>query len=223
MWSNYPEGLAAMKFSLRLRNTLFLAVGVTIGALLSSSMVAYGFARFRFKGRDTLFMALVSTMMIPHVVTMIPTFLLFQRLNWLNTYLPLIVPAYFGNPFFIFMLRQFFLTLPPELEDAAKIDGCNPLDTWWRIILPLSKAGLVTVAIFAFMGQWNEFLGPLIYLSTDKLYSLSLGLAVFRSSYEIEWHLMLACSVVIAIPPLVLFLLAQRLIVQGMVLSGIKG
>jgi len=223
LWSNYPEALDYMHFGLLLRNTVFIAVLTTVGNVLSASFVAYGFSRFRFKGRSVLFSTLMGTMMLPYQVTMIPLFLMFQRIGWLNTYYPLIVPAFFAHPFFVFLLRQFFLTLPRELEDAARVDGCNPLQIWWRIILPLAYPALATVTVFSFLGSWNEFIGPLIYLTDQKIYTLSLGLSVFKSSYTTQWGYLMAASVTMTLPPLLIFFATQRYFVQGIALTGIKG
>lgn len=223
LWTNYPEALAYMNFTRLLRNTLVIALLNTVGTLFSSAFVAYGFSRFRFKGRDLLFGLLLGTMMLPFQVTMIPLFLLFQRIHWLNTYYPLVTPAFFANPFFVFLLRQFFLTLPRELEEAARVDGANPLQIWWRIILPLAYPALATVTVFSFLGSWNEFLMPLIYLTDQKLYPLSLGLSVFKSSFTTQWGYLMAASVTMTIPPLVLFFATQRYFVRGIALTGIKG
>lgn len=223
LWSNYSEALEYMRFGLLLRNTLIIATLTTVGNVLTSAFVAYGFSHFRFRGRDILFVALLGTMMLPYQVTMIPLFLLFQRIGWLNTYYPLIVPAFFANPFFVFLLRQFLLTLPRELEDAARIDGANPLQIWWRIILPLSAPALATVTVFSFLGGWNEFLTPLIYLTDQNKYTLSLGLSVFKSSYTTRWGYLMAASVTMTLPPLLIFLFTQRYFVRGIALTGVKG
>jgi ABC-type glycerol-3-phosphate transport system permease component len=222
-WGNYPEALALMKFPLRLYNTLYVTVLSTVGLLLSSSLVAYGFARFRFVGRDVLFVALLSTMMLPPQVTMIPVFVLFREIGWLNTFNPLIVPAFFGAPFFIFLLRQFFMTITTELDDAAKIDGCSYPGIYWRIVLPLAKPALATVAIFSFISHWNDFLWPLIYLSDDSKFTLALGLATFRGLYATQWGYLMAASVVVLLPCLVIFFLAQRYFIEGITLTGMKG
>jgi multiple sugar transport system permease protein len=223
LWRNYPEALAYMNFGHLLRNTLLVALLNTIGTIFSSAFVAYGFSRFRFKGSNLLFGVLLATMMLPFQVTMIPLFLLFQRIGWLNTYYPLVVPAFFANPFFVFLLRQFFLTLPRELDDAARVDGANPLQIWWRIMLPLAYPALATVTVFSFLGSWNEFIMPLIYLTDQKLYTLSLGLSVFKSSFTTRWGYLMAASVTMTLPPLLLFFATQRFFVRGIALTGIKG
>jgi multiple sugar transport system permease protein/sn-glycerol 3-phosphate transport system permease protein len=164
-------------------------------------------------------------MMLPYTVTMIPIFMVFNKLHWVDTFKPLIVPAFFGNAFYIFLLRQFFFTIPRELEDASRIDGCNPFQTFWKIILPLAKPALATVAIFQFMDSWNDFLGPLIYLSDESNRTLALALAYFKGSARIgpQMHLMMAVAFVVLIPPLLLFFFAQRLFIQGIVFTGVKG
>jgi multiple sugar transport system permease protein len=221
--ANYPEALSLMKFPILLYNTVLVTALSMLGTLLSCTWVVYGFARFRFPGRDFFFLLLLATMMLPAQVTMIPLFILFRELNWLNTFLPLIVPAFFGNAFFIFLLRQFFMTIPTELDDAAKIDGCSYVGIWWRILLPLIKPALATVAIFSFIGNWNEFLGPLIYLNDEAKFTLTLGLATFRGVYTTQWALLMAASVVVLLPCLIVFFLAQRQFVEGITFAGLQG
>jgi multiple sugar transport system permease protein len=222
-FANYPEALSLMKFPRLLYNTVFVTALSMIGTLLSCTWVVYGFARFRFPGRDFFFVLLLATMMLPAQVTMIPLFILFRELNWLNTFLPLIVPSFFGNAFFIFLLRQFFMTIPTELDDAAKIDGCSYVGIWWRILLPLIKPALAAVAIFSFIGNWNEFLGPLIYLNDEAKFTLTLGLATFRGVYTTQWALLMAASVVVLLPCLIVFFLAQRQFVEGITFAGLQG
>jgi ABC-type glycerol-3-phosphate transport system permease component len=223
LWENYPKALELMKFPRLLFNTLFLVIVGTFGVMLSSTWVVYGFTRFRFKGRDALFIVLLSTMMLPSQVTMVPLYIMYKELDWLNTYLPLLVPAFFGSAFYIFLLRQFFATIPTELDDAAKIDGCGYIGIWWRILLPLCKPALVTVFVFSFMHGWNDFLWPLIILNDAELFNLSLGLATFRGLYSTQWGYLMAASVVVLLPALALYFFAQRLIVEGIALTGIKG
>jgi ABC-type glycerol-3-phosphate transport system permease component len=224
-WTNYKQALTTYPFGRYLLNTLTIVASVNLGTLLSCSLAAYGFSRLRAPGRDILFVLLLCTMMLPYTVTMIPVFMLFNRLGWVDTFKPLIVPAFFGNVFYIFLLRQFFLTIPRELEDAARIDGCNPFQSYWRIVLPLSKPALATVAIFTFMDSWNDFLGPLIYLSDESRRTLALALAYFQGSARVgpQMHLMMAVAFVVLIPPLLLFFFAQRLFIQGIVFTGVKG
>lgn len=225
MWSNYYEALTFMPFGRYFLNTSFIVVTVLIGTILSASFVAYGFARIKARLRDVLFILVLSTMMLPSQVTMIPLYIIFQKIGWVDTYKPLIVPAYFGgSAFFIFLLRQFFLTIPKELDDAAKIDGCGFLGIYWRIILPLAKPALATVAIFSFTGVWNDLLGPLIYLNSNEKYTVALGLANFTAQYgATPWHLLMAASTVFVLPCLILYFFAQSYFIQGIVITGVKG
>jgi ABC-type glycerol-3-phosphate transport system permease component len=216
------EGMPFGRFFL---NSLLIVVSTVAGATMSAALCAYGFARLRFRGRDPLFLLLLSTMMIPGQVTMIPVYIMFKELHWINTYLPLIVPAWFGGgAFSIFLLRQFFQSIPFEMEEAARIDGAGPLGTWWRIILPLSLPALATVAIFTFMGGWNDFMGPLIYLNDTDKFTLALGLNLFKGQYGTDTpHLMMAATLVVLAPVLLLFFFAQKHFIQGIVVSGVKG
>jgi multiple sugar transport system permease protein len=193
------------------------------GTVLSSSLVAYGLARIPWKGRNVLFALLLSTMILPGQVTMVPLFAVFKWLGWVDTFLPLTVPAFLGNAFFIFLLRQFFLTIPNDLTEAARIDGCNELTTYWRIILPLATPALATVGLFTFMNTWNDFLGPLIYLFDDRKFTLSVGLAMFSSQYGSFWGQLMAVSAMMILPILILFFFTQRTFIQGIAMSGIKG
>jgi multiple sugar transport system permease protein len=222
-WSNFPEALTYVPFARYSLNTLFIAVMVILGHLFSCTMAAYGFARLQAPGKNFLFLVLLATMMLPYPVTMIPVYIGFKTLGWVNSFLPLIVPAYFGSPFYIFLLRQFFLTLPRELEDAARVDGANTLQTLWHVILPISKPALATVAIFTFQGVWNDFLAPLIYLHDQSKYTVTLGLNFFRSSYDIHWSLLMAASLVTMLPVILVFFLAQRAFIEGIQLTGVKG
>ncbi len=222
---NYLEVASVVPLALYARNSLFISSLGILGTLLSCSLAAYGFARLRFPGRDVFFLVLISPMILPWAVVMVPQFVMFQRLGWYNSYYPLIVPAFFGSPFSIFLLRQFLLGIPLELEDAARIDGAGFLGTYARIILPLAKPALATVAIFTFMGSWNDFFGPLIYVSDQRLFTLPLGLAFFQGSPRstVQMHLLMATAVVIAIPCMLVYFFAQRLFIQGIVFTGIKG
>ncbi len=223
VWKNFPEALKSMDFTLHLKNTLLITGFTMCGTLLSSSLVAYGFAMFRFKFREILFMLLLSTMMLPSQVTIIPLFIVFTSLGWVNTFKPLIIPSFFGSPFFIFLLRQFFLTIPRELNEAAIIDGAGYFSIYRRIVLPLSKPAIASVAIFQFMGAWNDFFGPLIYLNQMDKYPLSLALYAFRGIYSTDWQYLMAASIVVTLPCLVVFFLAQRYFIQGIALTGMKG
>jgi len=223
MWSNYSKGLTFVPFFLFLKNTLIICIANVIGVLISCPMVAYGLSVIPWKGRDVLFYVILSTMMLPFQVVMVPLFTVFTWLRWIDTFLPLTVPAFLGNAFFIFLLRQFFMTIPKDLIDAAKIDGCSDFQTYRRIILPLAKPVLATVALFTFMGSWNDFLGPLIYLFNQDKYTVSMGLAMFSSQYGSYWGMLMAVSTVVTVPIIVLFFLTQRTFIQGITLTGIKG
>jgi ABC-type glycerol-3-phosphate transport system permease component len=221
-WSNYREALTYVPFGRYALNTLLISVLVILGHVLSCTLVAYAFARLRAPGKGPLFLVLLATMMLPYPVTMIPLYVGFNALDWVNTFLPLVVPAFFGSPFYIFLLRQFFLTLPPELEDAARVDGAHTLQILWHVILPLSRPAMATVAIFTFQATWNDFLPPLIYLHDQSLYTVSLGLNFFRSSYDVRWNYLMAASLVTMLPVIALFFLAQRQFIKGIALTGLK-
>lgn len=223
-WRNYPEALTSMPFHIYFKNTLTVVVFDEIGILFTASLCAYGFARLRFRGRDTVFFILLSTMMLPWAVTMIPRYILFKWLGWLDSLRPLIVPNYFGGGVFnIFLLRQFFRTVPYEISDAGRIDGCSEFGIYWKLVLPLAKPALTTVAIFTFLGAWNDFMGPLIYLTSPQNRTLSLGLASFRDLYTTQWHYLMAASTATILPIIVLFFAAQRYFVQGIAFTGLKG
>jgi multiple sugar transport system permease protein len=224
-WQNYADVLttAGFPFLRLLRNTVFYAGTGTLGMLLSCSVVAYGFARLRFRGRDFLFAITLSTMMLPGIVRMIPTYLMFRWFGWVGTYAPLLVPQFFGNAFNIFLLRQFFLTLPWELSDAARVDGAGEFRIFWQVMLPLVRPALLVAGVFHFMFLWDDFMGPLIYLNDSRLYPLVLGLAAFRTKYEVRWNLMMAASLLTSAPLIVIFFIAQRHLIEGVALSGLKG
>ncbi|HZR01232.1 MAG TPA: carbohydrate ABC transporter permease [Chloroflexota bacterium] len=222
-WSNFAEALTSAPFPTYARNTLVIVLANEVGVLASASLAAYGFARLRFPGRDLIFMVLLSTIMLPWAVVMVPNYIIFRQLGWLDTPLPLIVPHWFGGgPFYIFLLRQFFRTLPADLSDAARIDGCGELGIYARIILPLAKSALAAVAIFVFLQHWNDFMAPLIYLSKPSNLTLSLGLAAFRDVYSTQWHYLMAASVVVVIPSVLVFFFAQRHFVQGIAMTGMR-
>jgi ABC-type glycerol-3-phosphate transport system permease component len=225
MWGNYVEALTspAFPFLRLLRNTVFYALVSTIGVVLSGAVVAYGFARMDFWGRDVLFAITLSTMMLPGIVTLIPTYILFRWFGWVGGYAPLIVPTYFGGAFNIFLLRQFFMTIPWELTDAARVDGAGDLRIFSQIMLPLVKPALMVVAVFHFMWAWNDFMGPLIYLDEAAKYPLVLGLYAFQTRFGVKWNLMMAASLSVAIPIILLFFVAQRYFIEGITLTGLKG
>jgi multiple sugar transport system permease protein/sn-glycerol 3-phosphate transport system permease protein len=198
---------------------------VISGTLLSSSMAAYGFARLRMPGRDAIFVMLLATLMLPGMVTLIPQFVMFQRLHWTNTFYQLTVPAFFGSALYIFMLRQFFMTIPVELEDAARIDGAGHFRTYAQIVLPLAKPALITVGILTFVATWNDFFGPLIYLSDKEKFTMAVALRYLQGSVRTkpESHLLMAAATISIIPPLLIFFIAQRQFMQGVVVTGVKG
>lgn len=223
-WQNYVQIFAKLPFHLFFRNTLVITGLSLIGQLSSAALVAYAFARLQWFGRDFFFIVLLSTLMLPAQVTMIPQYILFQKLGWINTWLPLIVPYFFGGGVFnIFLLRQFFKTIPVELEDAARIDGCSNLRIFLQIMLPLAKPATATIAVLSFIHHWNDFMGPLIYLHSYRQYPISLGINMFKGAYGIFPHYLMAASIVALIPVLIIFFLAQKYFVKGLILSGIKG
>ncbi len=222
-WWNYPNTVTYITFFLYLRNTLIVALTSTVGELIACSLVAYSLARINWPGRQILFIITVATLMLPFQVTLIPLFLLFKRIGWVGDFRPLIIPHFFGSGLYIFLLRQFFMTIPTELSEAARIDGASEFRIYWSILLPLAKAALATVAIFEFIARWRDYLGPLIYLSDQKLFVLSLGLYEYSSQYGREWGLLMAASVLITLPIILLFFFLQKVFVQGIALTGIKG
>jgi multiple sugar transport system permease protein len=224
-WDNFSTAInyAGFPFFLYLRNSLFYSASVAVGTILSCAAVGYGFARLRFPGRELLFILTIATLMIPGIVTFIPTFILFKSLGMLGTYAPLIVPAFFGNAFFIFMMRQFFQGMPAELTDAARVDGAGEFRIFWQIMLPLVRPALLVMAVFTFLWTWHEFFGPLVYLSEQRQYPLSLGLFAFRAQRTTEWSLMMAASTLATLPLVVVFFFAQRYFLEGIRLTGIKG
>jgi len=222
-WDNYVEALTFVPFDRYFLNTAIITGLDIAGKLLSCSLVAFAFSRLRWWGRDTLFLVMIATLMLPPQVTLIPQFVIWKELGWVDTFIPLIVPNFFGGPFMTFLLRQFFMSIPPELDDAARIDGCSSLGIFWRIILPLSRPALMAVTVFVFNATWNEFLSPLIYLSSKANLTIALGLRMFQSEHGPEWHLVMAASLVTMLPILLVFFLGQRYFIQGVVFTGVKG
>jgi multiple sugar transport system permease protein len=224
-WENYGKAITAMKyFPLYLRNTLFLCVMNVVGTVLSSALVAYGFSCLRWRGRDRVFVLVLATMMIPFPVTMVPLYGLFRWLGWLGTLQPLWVGSCLAGAFNVFLLRQFFLTIPRDLSDAARIDGCGEFRVFWQIILPLCRPALAVVALFTFMGTWNDFLGPLIYLTDPQDYTLALGLQFFQSQQGgTEWHYLMAAGTLVSLPIILLYFFAQRTFIEGISMTGVKG
>jgi multiple sugar transport system permease protein/sn-glycerol 3-phosphate transport system permease protein len=223
IWSNYADVFRNVPFARYLYNSAFISLFAIVGNLIGSSIAAFSFARLRFPGKTFLFLVMLSTLMVPAWVTMIPHFILFKWLGWLDTYLPLLVPAFFAQPFYTFLLRQFFLGIPVDLEDAARIDGCTSFGIFWRIFLPLSMPALATVAIFSFFYYWNDLLYPLIYLQSQNKFPVAMGIATFRGEQYANFALMMAAATMALLPMLVVFFFAQRLFIQGVVITGVKG
>ncbi|MHB0877550.1 MAG: carbohydrate ABC transporter permease [Anaerolineae bacterium] len=225
MWGNWLSALTIfpIPFSRFVLNSLYYATFSSFGTLASSALVAFAFARLRFRGSNVLFLIVLSTMMLPGQVTMIPLFLLFSKMKWVNTYNPLIVPSFFASAYFVFLIRQFFATVPLELDDAARIDGCGIMQLFFRIMLPLAKPALGITAIFSFSGAWNDFMGPLIYLSEMKQFPLAMALMFLRGTYRVLWSELMVVSFIAMVPPMLLFFIAQKFYIQGIVVSGVKG
>jgi ABC-type glycerol-3-phosphate transport system permease component len=221
-WQNYREAVTAIPFMRYFLNTAIITIAAIIGKVLSVTLVAFSFSRLRWWGRDVLFLVMLSTLMLPPHVTLIPQFILFKRLGWIDTFLPLIVPEFFGGPFLTFLVRQFFMALPRELDDAARIDGCSSLGVYWRIIMPLSMPAVIAVIILVFNNTWNDFLHPLIYLQSQEHFTLALGLRLFQGEASTSWHLLMAASLMSMLPVLILFFVAQRYFIQGVVFTGVK-
>jgi ABC-type glycerol-3-phosphate transport system permease component len=224
-WANYPDTMTApgFNFPVLLRNTLTYGIIETIGIVISCTLVAYSFARMRWPGRDLCFILTLASMMIPGTVTLVPVFIFFKHLGWTGTMLPLIVPGFFGSAFNIFLLRQFFMTIPTELSEAAIVDGASHWRILWQIVVPLAKPAIATVTLFEFLYCWTDFMGPLIYLTHEDLFTLSIGLYAFRERWVVRYDLMMAAAMVVTLPILVLFFLAQRTFIEGIALTGIKG
>jgi multiple sugar transport system permease protein len=223
IWRNYTDVFIYAPMHQYFLNTMFIIIPTIFGAAVASSLAAYAFARLRAPGKNIIFMILISTMMLPAVVTMIPTYIIFAQLGWVGTFKPLIVPVLLGNAFYIFLMRQFFTTIPKELEDAALVDGCSRWRIFWTIIIPLAKPIMATVTVFAFMSAWNDYMGPLIYLGNKSQYTLSLGLQVFVQNHRTDWGMLMAASSMMVAPIILLFFFAQKQFVQGITLSGLKG
>ncbi len=223
-WRNYPDAIAAMGYFWRYTgNTVFLCVMTVIGTVASSSLAAYGFSRIEWRGRDTVFLILLATMMIPFPVIMVPIYNLFKTLGWIGSFKPLWVPSFLASAFNVFLLRQFFMTLPKDMSEAARIDGCSEFQIFLQIILPLSKSALLVVALFQFMATWNDFLGPLIFLTEQKSFTLALGLQSFQSQNGgTAWHQLMAASTLVVLPVMVLFFFTQRAFVEGIASTGGK-
>ena len=220
---NFQEAWKLLDFPRFIANSLLVTGLTMLGTMASSSLVGYAFATLPGRGKNILFGILLATIMVPASVTLIPVFILFSKLGWVNSYLPLVVPHFFANAFYVFLFRQFFQSLPPELFESAELDGCNPLTAYWHIALPLSRPALAVVGVFAFIGAWNDFLGPLIYLSTNDKFTLSLGLSLFQGLYYTQLQYLMPMSLVALLPVLVIYFAAQRYFVQGIVTTGLNG
>ncbi len=222
VWQNYADAVTKIPFWRYLWNTTYITGLSIIGKVISIMLVAFAFSRLRWWGRDFMFLLMLSTMMLPPHVTLIPQFILFKNLGWINTYWPLILPAFFGGPWLTFLVRQYLMTLPRDLDDAARIDGCSNWGVFWRIILPMAKPAVIIVVIFVFNGTWNEFLMPLIYLHSQDKFTLALGLRMFQGEASTSWNLLMAASLLTMLPVLVLFFAAQKYFMQGIVFTGVK-
>ncbi|OQA47425.1 MAG: L-arabinose transport system permease protein AraQ [Chloroflexi bacterium ADurb.Bin325] len=222
VWQNYLKTVSIMPFGRFYFNSVVQAAGVTVLQLLTSSLAAFAFARLRFRGRDLLFLLYLGTMMIPFPVTMIPNFIVVRLLGWIDTFKALILPPAF-SAFSTFLLRQYFLSLPIELDDAAYVDGASSFRIWWQILLPLTGPAVATLAIFTFLGQWNNFLWPLIVTNSEHMRTLPVGLAAFQGQYRVEWHLLMAGSVIALVPVLAIYIIGQKWFVRGITLTGMGG
>jgi len=224
LWSNYPDAWTTAPFGRYFFNTIVIVGLVMAGTIISATISAFGFARLRWPGRDIVFGAMMTTLMLPYAVTLIPTFIIWSKLGFTNTIVPLTLPAWFGGGMFnIFLLRQFFRGIPRDLDEAAMLDGANPLRILWDIIIPLSRPALITVGIFSFLSSWNDFLNPLIYLTDSNKFTLAIGLTQFKGLYNSEWGLLMAASTLVFLPALVIFFVAQRYFVEGIAVTGLKG
>jgi len=222
-WRNYIDVFTEVPFGRFLLNTAIIEFWSIIGQVSASALVAYGFARLKFPGRGFLFLLLLSTLMVPYQVTLIPRFILFTKLHWINTYLPLIVPTFTGSAFLIFLVRQYMMSIPFDLDEAATIDGANKLQIFWHIILPIAKPALVLVVVFTFVDVWNDFLGPLIYLNDTAKFTVALGLNFFRGARETSWELLMAAATLATLPPTIVFFLMQKQLIGGISSVGLKG
>jgi multiple sugar transport system permease protein len=231
-WQNFVDAVNYIPFGLYALNSLTITVGATIGAVLSNTLIAYGFSRIQWPGRNKLFYLCLATIFLPYPVVLVALFDIFSKLpsfgiqgasSWINTFLPLIIPAFFGNPFYIFLMRQFMMGIPKELSDAARVDGASEIQTFWSVILPLTKPAVTVIGILAAVAAWNEFLLPLLYLQENNKYPLAVGLAFFTSEHDVAFNLLMAAATLIVLPVIVVFLLAQRFFIEGITVGGVKG
>lgn len=222
-WSNYPQAWQESGMGRAMINSMFIAVTATVGGIFVSSMVAYGFAKTNFKGKGVAFMVVLSTMMIPYHVTLIPMFIIFKKFGWINTFYPLIVPSLFGTASNVFMMRQYMLKIPDDFRDSGFIDGCGHFRIWLQIILPMCVPTLVSLGVLTFMGHWNNYLGPMIYLSSREKMTVPIVLRMFQNSYTTRWNLLMAAACIALAPVIVLYIACQKFIISGIMLGGIKG
>jgi ABC-type glycerol-3-phosphate transport system permease component len=223
VFQNYVDAWRETAMSRAMLNSIVIAVTATAGNVLSSSMVAYSFAKIEFRLKGALFMLVLSTVMIPYQVTLIPLFIIFKQLRWINTYLPLIVPMLFGTAANVFLMRQYIMRIPDAYRDSAYVDGCGHFRIWWRIIMPMSVPMVVSITVLTFMGKWNDFLGPMLYLSSPAKMTVPLVLRTYRSQYATKWNLLMSASCIALAPVIVLYLVSQKYIINGIMLGGIKG
>lgn len=224
IWSNYVEVFQAVPFIHWTMNTLFVATLTMIGTVVSSVPPAYALSRLKWRGRNTSFVIILATMMLPGQVTMIPVYVIFAKLHWIPSFLPLIVPAFFSSAFSIFLLRQFFATIPDEISDAAKIDGCSEFQLMTRIVIPLAKPAISAIALFAFLGAWNDFFGPLLYLvENPDLWTLGMGLTQFENLHHVDRNMLMTASALFMLPVIVIFFFSQKVFIEGVTLTGVKG
>jgi len=222
-WSNFMEAVQFIPFGTYLWNTSFITFFSILGAAISNPIIAYGFSRIQWPGRDKVFFLVIATIFIPFPVLMVALFDIFARIGWVNTFLPLIVPMFFGNPFWIFLVRQFMMQIPNEISDTARVDGAGELQVFYRIILPLCRPAIAVVAIFAAVHSWNDFIGPLIYLQSESKYTLAIGLQFFRSLHDVEFSLLMAASTLVVLPIIAIFLVFQRFFIEGLSVGSVKG
>ncbi|WP_148927901.1 carbohydrate ABC transporter permease [Paenibacillus methanolicus] len=222
-FQNYVEALTTINFGRFFTNTLIITVSCLAGALISSSLGAYSYARLKWPGRNFFFALLLASMMLPGAVTLIPTFIGWKMAGLINTYFPLILPVWFGSAFDIFLLRQFYSTIPKDLDEAAYVDGAGLWTIYWRIIIPLSKPALIVIGLFSFMSSWNDFMGPLVYVNEESKFTMALGLQMFQSLHSAQWHLLMAASTVVILPVIIVFFIGQRYFIEGITLTGLKG
>lgn len=223
-WDNFHRALTILPFGTYFTNTFIIVISTIAGTVLTSSVAAFGFSRIDWRGRDTVFGILMTSMMLPAAVTLIPSFLGWQMLGFYDTYYPLIVPAYFGGGIFnIFLLRQFYLTIPRDFDEAAFVDGATYFQIYRSLIFPLSRSAIIVVALFCFLGTWNDFMGPLIYLKSDSLFTLAIGLQMFQGTYTAQWDLLMAASAAVVLPCVIVFLVGQKYFLEGITLTGLKG